>query len=216
MIPDYKAIIDTDNNWNLTQFVSTGRPGPRDWEQSPYNTPIQYNHSYGDFLLFWQESVERFVGFINIPKNMSTLTKSVLINHDDFTPVIQGDFENLQHIDLQEIQFFAIIRNEHERARSGYKEWMQVDPSLHNNRAGAKVLSIAQKQYISLDEVLRKPHIWDEHMEPQISFLVPFLNEGVLLKVFKLSSEYLAEAAEYFGQNIYEGLEWEESTDEIT
>jgi hypothetical protein len=197
------------NTWNLIQFTRTGCLEDRYVVPFPFRTPLQYNHCYGDFELFWQESKDRFIGFIKIPKNMSSVTKSALAKHEDFRAIDNQFVENLQHIDLQDIQFFAITRDDDERLLSGFREWKLVNPDYHAGpRLTGKPMPHSERQKVTLEEILERPEIWDEHMEPQQSFLAPFQKHNLSVKMFELSEALMTEAEEYFGVNIYKNLVW--------
>ena len=196
------------NTWNLIQFTRTGLLENRHIVPFPFGTPLQYNHCYGDFELFWQESKDRFIGFIKIPKNMSTVTKFALANHEDLQAINNQSVENLQHINLQDIQFFAITRDDDERLLSGFREWKLVNPANHAGIRDEKAMPFSERQKVTLEEILERPEIWDEHMEPQQSFLAPFQKHNLPIKMFELSEALMAEAEEYFGVNIYKNLVW--------
>lgn len=196
------------NTWNLAQFTY-GFYRDAGELVNDFNTPIQYNHQFGDFELFYQASKDRYIGFVKIPKCMSSITKVALANHEDFTPIPNLE-ENF--MDVIDIQFFATYRDEYRRLKSGYREWQQVDHTAHDyvyHFDPKDMPTPEEKKEMVLWEVMDRREIWDEHMEPQMSFITPFLNLGLRLKTFNLSGLFRKDAYDFFGVDLFKGLKWE-------
>ena len=140
---------------------------------------------------------------------MSTVIKEALHQHPDFIAVhnCQDNF-----IDVMDIQFFATYRDEYRRLKSGYREWQQVDHAAHDyvyNFDPKDMPSVEEKAGMKLWEVMDRREIWDEHMEPQMSFITPFLNIGLRLRTFNLSGLFRKDAYDFFGVDLFKGLRWE-------
>jgi len=196
--------------WNANQFTKKYTEYSNNLVDQAYqNTPPQYNHNIGMCFLYNQISTGRVIGYVNLPKCMSTIIKEALETCLDMKIIPN---EANANIEVSNIEFFAVTRDEHERAVSGHREWQSYDYLIRDpvRTKDISLPTLEEKQSITLDELLSKPEIWDEHIEPQVTFLKPFEELDVDLQIFKLDNTIVAQLTEFFGYNILVNFRWRE------
>jgi len=151
--------------------------------QEATHTPSNWNHKIGDFDVI--SIHDKYYGWVKIPKNASTQIKEEF-NNNKHIGVVQAD----QQLDLQSLEWFAVIRDEKERKKSGYGSWVNTRRE-HN------------QPIYPIDEVRSNRDLWDEHIAPQEVFLKPFKMHGHKVRTFTLDSSNRQklnnELSEYLG-----------------
>jgi len=158
----------------------------RDLNIDIYDTPAHYNHKFGDFEPFKLKGKHVNFGFVKIPKNMSTKIKEAIQKHPDFIEMPN----NNPRYDLSDFKFFTVIRPEYERLFSGIDTWLRNDDTVHTK---------TEKMQRTLVDIITDPCCWDEHLEPQISFLLPFLEHNVKVKVIDLDKDLNKNLSTFLG-----------------
>lgn len=148
----------------------------RDIQIDLYDTPAHYNHRFGDFEPFKLKGQHFNFGFIKIPKNMSTKIKDAIKKHPDFIemPDVNPGYS------LGDFKFFTVIRPEYERLFSGIETWLNNNDTFNTK---------TEKMQKTLSDIITDQNCWDEHIEPQLSFVMPFLEHNVKVKVIDLDKD---------------------------
>lgn len=167
--------------WSLSWLLTM-----RDLDIDIYDTPAHYNHKFGDFEPFKLKGKHVNFGFVKIPKNMSTKIKEAIQKHPDFVEMP----DNNPRYDLSDFKFFTVIRPEYERLFSGIDTWLNNDDTVNTK---------TEKMQKTLVDIITDPYCWDEHVEPQISFLLPFLEHNVKVKVIDLDKDLNKNLSTFLG-----------------
>ena len=151
------------------------------YQEATY-TPHNWNHKVGEFEVI--SIHDKYYGWVKIPKNASTLLKEEFINNEHISIPEEGK------LDLQSLEWFAVLRDEKERTKSGYGSWVNTRRELN-------------QPIYPIDEVKANRDLWDEHMAPQDVFLKPFKIHGHKVRTFTLDStdrqKLNIELSEYLG-----------------
>lgn len=151
------------------------------YQEATY-TPHNWNHKVGEFEVI--SIHDKYYGWVKIPKNASTLLKEEFINNEHIGIPEEGK------LDLQSLEWFAVLRDEKERTKSGYGSWVNTRRELN-------------QPIYPIDEVKANRDLWDEHMAPQDVFLKPFKIHGHKVRTFTLDStdrqKLNNELSEYLG-----------------
>ena len=156
-----------------------------------FHTPELYNHEFGNVEIFKINKTNKQFAFIKIPKCMTTALKDSVLRSGQCTPLKSVDTVPL----LDDTTFFTIVRPEYERMYSGVREWRSVNPYAIDKAAGyseeakQRIVPLDQRQSIEFHDIINSPGIWDEHVEPQLSYLAPFITLGIPFKMFKLNGD---------------------------
>jgi hypothetical protein len=151
-----------------------------------YDTPAHYNHKFGDFEPFKLKGKHVNFAFVKIPKNMSTKIKEAIQKHPDFIEMP----DNNPRYDLSDFKFFTVVRPEYERLFSGIDTWLINDDTVNTK---------TEKMQKTLVDIITNTNCWDEHVEPQISFLLPFLEHNVKVKVIDLDKDLNKNLSTFLG-----------------
>lgn len=140
---------DTDDYLNLPKFHL------HNIVDCNHNTPELFNHTYGEFKAFYIKDI--LYCYIPIPKCATQDTQRALWEHPEVVSAVEFSPE-----DIQKARWFCGHREIHQRLGSAYVSW--------SNHVSTKGISPT----IPLNDVLKRPELWDEHIYPQESFLQIF------------------------------------------
>lgn len=136
-----------------------------------HNTPEHFSHQYGQFKPFFIKN--KLFCFINIPKCASQDTEHAIAEHPEVKLFNTEEFTP-KHI--QQATWFCNTRDINQRLASGY------DPSWLN------FAQRTNRQILPLHELLKVPTEWDEHIQPQESFLQIFNDLHIQYTKLKIES----------------------------
>ena len=136
------------------------------YQEATY-TPHNWNHKVGEFEVI--SIHDKYYGWVKIPKNASTLLKEEFINNEHISIPEEGK------LDLQSLEWFAVLRDEKERTKSGYGSWVNTRRELN-------------QPIYPIDEVKANRDLWDEHMAPQDVFLKPFKIHGHKVRTLSITT----------------------------
>ena len=151
--------------------------------QEATSTPSNWNHKVGEFEVISIQ--DKYYGWVKIPKCASTEIKKEFNDNEHISIVLAG-----KQLDLQSLEWFAVLRDEKKRIKSGYNSW--VNTRREQN-----------KTIYPIEEVKANIDLWDEHIAPQEVFLKPFKIHGYKVKKFICDSSNRQklnnELSEYLG-----------------
>lgn len=193
------------DTWSLSWLLNK-----RHQNQDIFDTPEQYNHKFGDIEVFKMSNTNKMHAFIKIPKCMTTITKSAIEKSPYYVPV---EWDN--DFSISDFNFFTIVRPEYKRMYSGINEWRQVDPSTYDNlfisdETLARLPTLAERQDYEFHDIIANTSIWDEHVEPQLSYLTPFIIHNVHFRMFMLNREINDKLNRYLGSDVFTD-QWKET-----
>jgi len=161
-----------------------------------HNTPKHFSHQYGQFKPFFIKN--KLFCFINIPKCASQDTEHAIAEHPEVKLFdTQAEVSTLERIifhtgttpsaingrdqfftpkHIQQATWFCNTRDINQRLASGY------DPSWLN------FAQRTNRQILPLHELLKVPTEWDEHIQPQESFLQIFNDSHIQYTKLKIDS----------------------------
>ena len=134
-----------------------------------HNTPKLFNHIYGKFNPFVVKEI--VYCYIPIPKCASQDTQRALWEHPEVDPLVQ-----IFPPKIKEARWFCGHREIHQRLGSAYVSWCTHVKGLGINP-------------IPFQDLLKKPEIWDEHIQPQESFLQIFKDMHIEYTTLVVDSE---------------------------
>jgi hypothetical protein len=178
--------------------------------QDIFDTPDQYNHKFGDIEVFKMSNTNKMHAFIKIPKCMSTVTKTAIEKSPYYIPI---EWDN--DFSVSDFNFFTIVRPEYQRMYSGINEWRSVDPSTYNNFSMPQEVinrlpTLAERQDYEFHDIIANTSIWDEHVEPQLSYLTPFITFNIHFRMFMLTNNINDQLNKYLGSEVFMDT-WNES-----
>lgn len=135
-----------------------------------HNTPELFHHIYGQFKAFYIK--DTLYCYISIPKCASQDTQRALWEH----PEVDSATPPLLPEKLKEARWFCGHRELHQRLGSAYVSWCTHVKSLGINP-------------IPFQDLLKKPELWDEHIQPQESFLQIFKDMHIEYTTLVVDSE---------------------------
>jgi hypothetical protein len=98
---------------------------------------------------------------------------------------------------------------------SGINEWRSVDPSTYNNFSMPQEVinrlpTLAERQDYEFHDIIANTSIWDEHVEPQLSYLTPFITFNIHFRMFMLTNNINDQLNKYLGSEVFMDT-WNES-----
>jgi len=125
-----------------------------------HNTPKLFAHTYGQFRAFYVDDV--LYCYIPIPKCATQDTQRVLWSKPEIEIV-----DKFTKNDVKKAVWFCGHREPHQRLGSAYSSWVT---SMDAKGVDHKWLT----NNVTLQYLLKHPQLWDEHIQPQESFLQIF------------------------------------------
>lgn len=133
-----------------------------------HNTPELFHHTYGQFKAFYIK--DTLYCYIPIPKCATQDTQRALAAHPEVDSATLLVPEK-----LKEAIWFCGYREIHQRLGSAYVSWV-----THVSTKGINK--------IPFEDLLKQPELWDEHIQPQESFLQIFDDMHINYAKFKVDS----------------------------